>query len=168
MYSDSVSGIDIMFEAPSYTVVESNNFIEVCVIASDVVPLERAVEFSITTLSDSATQSVDFTFPFQNSVFTFDSLTLRQCANITILPDNLVENPELFTVNLASSDTAVKIQTPVASVTIIDNSEVPVRFENDTYEVTEGEQVAVCVVTLVPLARDITVTLNVDNNINGM
>ena len=52
-----------------------------------------------------------------------DNLTNRMlCGNITIIPDSVVENDEVFRVVLNSSDSSVKLTQSNSTVVIIDNS----------------------------------------------
>ena len=52
-----------------------------------------------------------------------DELTNRMlCGNITIIPDSVVENDEVFRAVLDSSDSSVELAQSTSTVVIIDNS----------------------------------------------
>ena len=54
---------------------------------------------------------------------TFSSDALSQCVNISILPDDIVEQDELVIASLTSSDVAVSIDQTSATITILDSNE---------------------------------------------
>ncbi len=56
-------------------------------------------------------------------IFQPDELTSRMlCANITIIPDSVIENAEFFLVVLNSSDLGVLLTQSIATVNISDSS----------------------------------------------
>ncbi len=62
---------------------------------------------------------------FDAFIVTFvpDGMTNRmQCVNITASTDSVLENTEVFRVNIGTSDSAVLIQQNNATVSIIDNT----------------------------------------------
>ena len=158
-----IVAIDVMFEQSSYSVQETDGMIEVCVNGSQVM-LERTVEFVVSTAEATAFESSDFVFT--NSVLSFELPPFHTCINITIVSGDPVENAETFFVLLMSDDAGVNIQTPNVTVTIIDQSLVRVSFVNDSFEVTEGEEIPICALILDPIDRDVNITLNVEDD-NG-
>lgn len=155
-----------MFEQSSYSVQENDGIVEVCVNVSSQTLLQRTVEFVVSTLEASASESSDFISI--SSVLSFDSNSpsFHQCVNITIVSGDPVENTETFFVLLMSEDAGVNIQTPNVTVTIMDESVARVSFVNDSFEVTEGEEIAICALVLDPIDRDVSITLNVEDD-NG-
>ena len=56
-------------------------------------------------------------------IFMPDELTNRMlCVNVTIIPDSVVENDEMFRIVLNSSDSAVVLTQSTSTVDIIDSS----------------------------------------------
>ena len=55
------------------------------------------------------------------AVLTFTSTQFRDCANIAIVDDNLIEGPETFNVILSSNNFQVNILSSTALVIIADN-----------------------------------------------
>ena len=54
---------------------------------------------------------------------TFNSATTSQMVTVNILPDTVIEDEEMFTLSLTSTDTAIDILMPQsATVTIIDQT----------------------------------------------
>ena len=68
--------------------------------------------------------SVDNDFIGQDLILTYaanDLPSQRECANITILEDEMVESDEMFLVQIDSSDSSVMLDRSTAPVTIVDN-----------------------------------------------
>ena len=63
----------------------------------------------------------DLDYSSVSSSLSLSAPTTRQCANITILADGLVEPDEMFSVNLTTVSSDVIIITSMADVTIIDS-----------------------------------------------
>ena len=83
--------------------------------------------------------SIRLTFPANSP-----SQTLT--APIDILSDVMIENTEMFTLNLVSTDLSINIVEATATVVITDTSRVQVEFTEDVFTVSEGdESLNVCV-----------------------
>ena len=54
-------------------------------------------------------------------MLTFAPGMLQDCFNVTIIDDNLYENPEEFFANISTTDTQVTISPMTTVITIIDN-----------------------------------------------
>ena len=59
--------------------------------------------------------------PVDSQPVTFSSAPSQMCISITILGDFIIEPNELFTVMLESTDPAVQLTMPTASITILDS-----------------------------------------------
>ena len=68
--------------------------------------------------------------PLEAELF-FSSDALIQCVNITILPDDRVEEDEAVTISLNSSDAAVVIVQASSSITIEDSDQCKFCKETD-------------------------------------
>ena len=79
--------------------------------------LSAAVDDSVTTLLTAA----DFGELNPPATLTFTSTQSRDCANIGIIDDNLIESTESFTVTLSSTNFQVNILNSNALVFIADN-----------------------------------------------
>ena len=139
------SGVVIGVEFPTYEVDESNGTIEVCAILISGT-LERIVTFALSTQDGSATSTdpLDFSAVLKN--LTFDQKSSRQCVDIPIKDDDIVEEPERFTVVVTRDDPDVVITSPTSVVTITDNDRVLIGFEMERYRGDEGETVEVCAI----------------------
>ena len=54
-----------------------------------------------------------------NSAFLFSASTTRDCANVTILADGLVEPDEMFSINLINTSPDVSLNVSMATVAVI-------------------------------------------------
>ena len=79
-----------------------------------VLPRVYYVRFLLHVASD------DYT-PVDSQPVTFNSAPSQMCVSITILSDFIIEPNELFTVMLESTDPAVQLTLPTASITILDS-----------------------------------------------
>ena len=59
--------------------------------------------------------------PVDSQPVTFNSAPSQMCISITIFSDFIIEPNELFTVMLESTDPAVQLTLPTASITILDS-----------------------------------------------
>ena len=71
--------------------------------------------------SDSASAGLDFTPLTQAQSFIPGFQTARQCTNVQVLNDNILESDETFSVTLSSTDGSVNFANQSSVVTIIDN-----------------------------------------------
>lgn len=150
-----------MFESASYSVSEAEGSVEVCVVRDEQAILEQPVSVNINTMPGSATLSEDFVSI--DVMFVFNSDIPRQCADIVIQSDGVVEDVEVFTVNLVGVGPAVQVLTPSVSVEIEDASPLRVMFLSSTFQVVEGESIDVCLELLDAIVREVQLTLQVDD-----
>ena len=137
------TGVTIGVELPDYTVNEGDGSVEVCaVIVSGT--LERTLTFTLSTQDGTATSPADFSAV--SADLTFDESTSRACVGIPVEDDDIVENPDVFTVEIGGDDPDVVFDPPSSTVTIIDNDRVLIGFEMERYEGEEGGVVEVCAV----------------------
>lgn len=149
-----------MFDRASYSVTEVQGSVEVCVDGDGQAILERPVSFIVDTVPLSAALGEDYMF--MNAVtLMFTSDSMRQCVSVSIQPDNVVEDLEVFRVNLASTDGAVMVLTPTVNVEIEDASGLRVMFQSIDYQVEEGGETDVCLELLDPIDREVQVALQV-------
>ena len=145
MISFFFTGVTIGIELPDYTVNEGNGIIEVCaVIVSGT--LERTLTFTLSTQDGTATSPADFSAV--SADLTFDESTSRACVDIPVEDDDIVENPDVFTVEIRGGDPDVVFDPPSSTVTIIDNDRVEIGFEMERYEGEEGGVVEVCAIIM--------------------
>lgn len=118
-YHDTIFSIAIRikFESLSYS-VEEGAAVKVCVKAENG-ELERPVQLSIASISDSAEESDDY------SPVTL-TLTLlhgesQSCFSVVTLDDDVVEGEEAFTVVIRSQDKAVVTPTNTTIISIHDS-----------------------------------------------
>ena len=139
------SGVTIGVQIPMYEVDEGNGTVEVCAILISGT-LERTVTFTLSTQDGSATSTdpLDFSAVLKN--LTFDQMSSRQCLEIPIEDDDIVEEPERFTIVISEDDPDVDITTPTSVVTITDNDRVVIGFEMERYRGEEGETVEGCAI----------------------
>lgn len=109
--------ISVMLESPSYSVVE-NMTVEICLMLDG--QLEREVQLTVTSLSETAQQNEDYSaIVDQLSVHPGDG---RVCFTVEALEDDLVEGDETFQVVLDRIDPAVVIRgTNAVTVNVKDN-----------------------------------------------
>ena len=91
-----------------------------------------------------------------DTTVTFNAALSSICINILTLNDSLVEETEVFTVRINSTDSAITIGED-SEVLITDSNmrEVLVTFDQSSYQVIEGEVASVCVnLTSNPLNLD--------------
>ena len=166
LYCGIPADVDVMFEDTIYSVSESEGSVEVCVERDEQVILDRPVSVSINTMAVSATLNDDFIST--NAMLTFTSAgSNRQCTDIVIEMDSVVESQEVFAVNLVGVDEAARVVTPTVDVVIEDASTLRAMFQSSTPQVTEGGSVDVCVELLDPITRSVQVSLLVEGS-DGM
>lgn len=109
--------IRIKFESTSYS-VEEGATVKVCVKAESG-ELERTVQLSIASISDSAEETFDYT-PLTLTL-TLLSGESQACFSVETLDDDVVEGEETFTVVIRSQDKAVIIPTNTTIINIHDS-----------------------------------------------
>ena len=78
---------------------------------------------------------------------TFNSTATTRCARIRIIDDLNLEDTETLDVILFTSDLDVSLESPAATVTILDNDGVVIGFEMTAYNASETQgSVEICVV----------------------
>ena len=75
----------------------------------------------LTTMDGTATALSGSDYTGVTEVLIFSSSDVRQCVNIAIASDNLVESSETFTVKLSSTSDAITFGVSMGTVTIIDD-----------------------------------------------
>ena len=147
--------MDVVFEEPSYTANETSGTVMVCVVKNGL--LARPIALQLSTTPGSAQETADFT-PTQLIV---ETTVPRDCIEIPITADDLVETPETFSVEVTNinSDPAVNILQPEVEILINDSSTVSVVFSMSAYAGDESDGVEVCVVLQGDTDREITVSL---------
>ena len=103
----------------AYTVAESQGTVNLSVVLLSGT-LERPVQVLFSTEEGTATSTdpVDFT-GIRNLVLTFDPSTDRHLVMVSIANDNIVEDSEMFSGSLNSSDRAVDLMPETAQVEIL-------------------------------------------------
>lgn len=121
-------------EAPRLTVNEGSRTIKVCARPTNEVALERIVTFTLSTEDDEATSDTPRDFVAMiNSQFKVDMSQSRDCADVTIEDDGIVEDAESFEVVMNSSDPKVDIGNSTTVVLIEDNDKVVIDLDKDRY-----------------------------------
>ena len=143
------TGVQVMFTQTSYLILE-NSLEELSVCVQLLGELELSIRIDISVNEGTATTD-DYSTANTVFSFTFDAgLANMQCLEVVIMEDSLLENDESFSLVLSSQvDDVVNIVNGTALVTIQDSSELVIGFENITYNVTEGNELEFCVVTLI-------------------
>ena len=138
-----------MFTQTSYLILE-NSLEELSVCVQLLGELELSIRIDISVNEGTATTD-DYSTANTVFNFTFDAgLANIQCLEVDIMEDSLLENDESFSFVLSSQvDDVVNIVNGTALVTIQDSSELVIGFEKITYNVTEGNELEFCVVTLI-------------------
>ena len=132
-------------EILTYNVDEGDGTVQVCAILVSGT-LERTVTFTLSTQDSSATSTDPLDFSAVLEELTFNQTTARQCVDIPIEDDNIVEEPENFTVVVSGDDPDVDFTPPTSVVTITDNDRVVIGFEMERYQGDEGDTVQVCAI----------------------
>ena len=102
----------------SYSVSEGGT-VEVCLIL-ETGQLERGVELSLVSQSDTAQQGADYVALLLS--ITWEPSVAQNCFSVEVVDDHIVEGEETFQVLLASHDPAVIVATPgTAHISIQDN-----------------------------------------------
>ena len=166
MDNDEVAPVAIGFSPTAYSVDEDAGSVELTVLVlSGTIADGESVTVVVMTVDGSAVVDEDYTGI--ESVLTFTSGSTTQTVSVVINGDALVENSEVFTVRLATSNEDVMLSASTASVTITDEAVLSV-VGPDSDEVEEsatGMNVATFTVSLpdgVTAVEDITLSWSVD------
>ena len=156
----SSAEVDVVFEEPSYTANETSGTVMVCVVKNGL--LARPIALQLSTTPGSAQETADFT-PTQLIV---ETTLPRDCIEISITADDLVETPEIFSVEVTNinSDPAVNILQPEVEILINDSSTVSVVFSMSAYAGDESDGVEVCAMLQGDTDREVTVSLELDDS----
>lgn len=125
--------------------------------------LSRPLNLTITSSNGTASELTDYsklllTVPFSESDGD------RLCINITIIDDLLLENDEIFTLLLTSTDSAVSVKLNMATVTILDDDVVTLALQPVQLTVAESsQQVQIMVVLRGSLEREVSLMLDSDD-----
>ena len=158
--------VGIGFLPADYRVLESAGIVTLTVsVLLGSIEAGSTVEVTVRTIDGTAIAGEDYTGI--ESVLTFTSESTTQTVSVVINGDALVENSEVFTVLLATSNEDVILSASTASVTITDEAVLSV-VGPDSDEVEEsatGMNVATFTVSLpdgVTAVEDITLSWSVD------
>ena len=98
--------------------------------------LDRLVHLSIIT-NGSAKASIDYFMVTEIVIYPNDKD--RKCFIIAVYDDLNVEDDEMFTVRLTSSDSAISLNPDATTVVIIDNDRAIVAIQHSSYTASEGD-----------------------------
>ncbi|CAI8033565.1 FRAS1-related extracellular matrix protein 2, partial [Geodia barretti] len=151
----------IGFNPSVYTVSEDGAAV---IIVENLTPqLERDVIVQFYTVDGSAVDGTDFVGVTEShpEVLTFSPGETLEFIIIPIVDDTIFEGSEEFKGTLTTTDAAVIITQPNATVHINENDVVRVYFENDSYSVDEENgPVIVCVVREGEIADTLTIQIS--------
>ena len=138
-----ILGITVEMNLPNYFVNEDDGSVQVCasVVSEN---LEGTVYLNMSTTDMSATSVSPFDFSAISTEILFNETTSTVCMDILIADDDIVEDPEKFTVGISSFNTDVEYTTQTSNVTITDNDKAVIGFEMEVYKGNEGRMVDVC------------------------
>ncbi|MEM8672386.1 MAG: malectin domain-containing carbohydrate-binding protein [Cyanobacteria bacterium P01_G01_bin.67] len=131
------------------TISEANSQIQISLMSNIEVPTGEAVDITFEIVPGTAEAQVDYeylsataNFDNQTGVYT-DTITIAENLSdasflIDILPDNIVENDENFTVNIIGVSSNAQIGTDTASVTIEDDDNTGNPSSTVLYRVNAG------------------------------
>ena len=101
---------------------------------------------------------VDYTPVTNVSLFT-DLATQRDCVDIVILNDSVLEDTESFEVALSTPDEIVHFTRPTANVYVLDDDGVRMGLMEREYTGYEGEEIEICVELVGMFSQDIHVDI---------
>ena len=112
------TAITVNFVSSSYSAFEGGT-VEVCIVLESG-QLERSVQFSLVSQSDTAQEGADYVAVLLS--VTWEPDTSQKCFSVRLVGDHVVEGEETFQIVLASHDPSVVVPTPgTAYITIQDN-----------------------------------------------
>ncbi|XP_064383720.1 adhesion G-protein coupled receptor V1-like isoform X4 [Halichondria panicea] len=157
---DDDTSATISLELADYTIGESEGSVMVCAAITQG-QLTGLAGVQLTTMDGTATALSGSDYTGVTEVLIFSSSDVRQCVNIAIASDNLVESSETFTVELSSTSDAITFGVSMGTVTIVDDDTVTVSLEMDVYSVAEdsGSLVVCAVITSEQLLSAETVSV---------
>ncbi len=114
------AGAVIGFDPISYVVNETDGTVTFTVKVLNGT-LERSVFVTFFTSDGSATSTAPADFQASSNVsLEFNSNTVSQQVSVTIIDDDILENPEIFLGNLDEGSSGVTISQRIATVTILE------------------------------------------------
>ena len=124
---------------------EGDKTVKVCARQTNEVALERRVTFTLSTEDEEATSDDPRDFVAMiNSQLKVDATQSRDCADVTIDDDSIVEDAESFRVVVSSSDPKVDISNSTTVISIEDNDKVVIDLDKDKYLGDGKEPFEVC------------------------
>ncbi|CAB4009565.1 partial, partial [Paramuricea clavata] len=152
----------LFFQSATYTGLEDNEEVTLTVVLATTVPLQRQIIARFTLASGTAVSPEDFPSTTTATV-TFNAgvgnLATRDVV-IAIEDDNIVEPAQTFQVTIVPESGANVINPGTATVTILDNDVVSIRFLQDVYRFPEdatNTNVNVVVLSSSPLQKSVTI-----------
>jgi len=91
-----------------------------------------------------------------------DQIFRRQCVNVSIVNDEILENTEQFRVILSSPNSFVRLVRPASLVYVLDNDGVRISLEQREVELSEAREtgsIDICASLVGLTQRNIAVTL---------
>lgn len=140
--------------------MEVNGRIEVCVVLESGT-LGRNVEFTLSTLEESATADEDFIQ--EDSQLTLAPSLNEVCVEILVIVDDIVEDTETFSILLQTNDRSVDIESESRVISIVDSSMVHLRFIQEEYNLIEGGNIDVCIVLVGLISRTVDASIQAVN-----
>lgn len=86
----------------------------------------------------------------------------RECVDITILPDSVLENTESFEVALSSPSEDVHFTRDTANVYVLDDDGVRMGLMTRDYADYEGEEIEICVELVGMISQDINFNVHTE------
>ena len=127
----------VSFSSPTFTAVEESQVATICVTLED--DTERNVTVTLASNEQSLTIAYQYFFvsttnlvplPADDFVNFSTSLTFtigesgrEICHNVSVTDDDVLEDTETYTITLSSSDEDIIIQSPTASLVIVDEAD---------------------------------------------
>ena len=142
--------VTVQISPSSYTVNEGDVSVDITVTMSESVDFRTGV--LLATRDGTAVASGDYRRV--STTIRFPNNTTSQTRSVFIFDDIRLEAiRETFTLQLQSisDDTRFRVDTSPATVTIVDDDEVTVEFQNNSYLQIEGRSVELCLVVVSPV-----------------
>ena len=86
----------------------------------------------------------------------------RECVDISILHDSILENTEVIEVTLSSPGDGVRFTRPTTNVYVLDDDGVRMGLETRDYAGYEGEEIEICVQLVGMISQDINLNLRTE------
>ena len=141
--------VTVQFNPTSYTVDEDDGSVDITVTLSE--SLSSDAEVRLSTIDETAQSGQDYSRV--TTAVRFPANTTSQTKSVTVYNDRTLEHLfEIFSVALENDryDPRLSVDAARATVTIVDDDEVTVGFQNFVYTITEGREVIICVEVVSP------------------